>query len=93
MSKRSVIDWELILVIITCVVISIIILFIVSLFVLFINHEEQKRIDNQLFKCNPYYFGAEYVFPYRCPNTFINATGNYCNGILVCENELRGVSR
>ena len=41
------------------------------------------------FKCNPHYFGAKYTYPNVCPNSFINATGNYCNGVLVCENEVK----
>ncbi len=43
-----------------------------------------------VFECNPHYFGPQYSYPNpECNDTFINVTGNYCNGKLVCENQLR----
>ena len=43
-----------------------------------------------VFECNPHYFGPQYSYPNPiCNDTFINVTGNYCNGKLVCENQLR----
>lgn len=43
--------------------------------------------NNTLFSCNPYYDGKLYSEP-RCNHLFINKTGNYCDGVLVCENEV-----
>jgi hypothetical protein len=40
---------------------------------------------NSEFKCDPYYNGKR--FSETCNVLFINKTGNYCDGILVCENE------
>ncbi|HKL41784.1 MAG TPA: hypothetical protein VJ962_04305 [Clostridia bacterium] len=45
--------------------------------------------DDFIFRCNPHYFGSKWSYPNECPNSYINATGNYCNGVLVCENKLR----
>jgi len=45
--------------------------------------------DDYIFKCNPNYFGPKWSYPNECLNSFINATGNYCNGVLMCENKLR----
>lgn len=46
-----------------------------------VNNLQDKDFD---FKCNDYYDGK--IYPERCANFFINKTGNYCNGILVCQN-------
>lgn len=52
--------------------------------------EIARSNDDYLFKCNPYYFGQKYTYPNEpCNNTFVNITGNYCDGVLVCENKLR----
>lgn len=51
--------------------------------------DEIKPENDFIFKCNPHYFGAKFSYLNECPNSYINVTGNYCNGILVCENKLR----
>ena len=46
--------------------------------------------NDYVFECNPHYFGPQYAYPNpECNDSFINVTGNYCNGKLVCQNQLR----
>lgn len=40
------------------------------------------------FKCTEYYDGRTYEQE-PCDKLFINATGNYCDGELICQNEYR----
>ena len=66
-------------------IITIVILLIGNMVFYYFGSED---LNEKLFTCNPYYFGnANSQPPYTCKNGFINATGNYCNGVLVCENE------
>lgn len=45
-----------------------------------------KEIQNNThFTCNAYYNGKTY--PEKCSKLFINRTGNYCDGVLVCQND------
>lgn len=50
----------------------------------------ENNKSDYVFECNPHYFGPQYAYPNpECNDTFINITGNYCNGKLVCQNQLR----
>jgi len=51
-----------------------------------INPNNLSKIKCIEYKCNDYYSGK--LYPEQCGNFFINKTGNYCEGILVCENYL-----
>jgi hypothetical protein len=84
MSDRSTINIEVFALFLLCLGIAIMIA--IPLKVWEDGELAKVKITNTPFECNPYYGGHDRV----CEGTlFINATGNYCDNILICANGVK----